>query len=809
LGQADLALRSALDAQRAMLTHGWLFDVYPQGRGMTLWLLDRQGVSHQLHDRFTPSFFVHGPATELRQAWRLLRRRWPQLELARAERRDLFLDEDIEVLRVGVPVPAQLPRVLHYLAEAKPELTYYNADIPLPQRYVLARGIFPLAYCAAEHRQGQLEWVEALNSPWEVEYELPPLRVMTLRLDGELRNPGRGHRGDLLVGIENDTFNFPRRHSRQLVLGVQHLIERYDPDLLVSAYGDSYLLPRLIELADHYGLRLTLNRDPHQRVQHKRAHSYFSYGKVIFRDEQHTLFGRWHIDRQNAFLVDDYGLDGIIEIARLSGLPPQKVARASSGTSISAMQVATAMRRGVLVPWQKRQPESLKSVPEFFAADKGGLVYNPIAGLHQHVAELDFTAMYPSLMVHFNLSPETVKTDCCQGVPVPELGAPVCQHRRGLVPETLAPLLAKRAKYKELMKALPPGDPKVKIYRRRYSAHKWLLVTCFGYLGYKNARFGRIEAHEAVTAYGREVLLQAKEIIEAHGFRVLHLYVDGLWIHKPGALEQPDYESLLAEISQQVGIPIDLEGVYRWLAFLPSRTEPRVAAANRYFGAFQDGSLKMRGIESRRRDTPEYIKDTQVGMLKILAQAEDAAAFRQSLPAAIQYATDRLRRLQRGEVPSRQLVINRRLSRAPEDFRVRTVVARAATQLVRAGVELRPGEHLRYLHVPGPAVVRAWDLVQGEAHYDRQAYLELLLRAVETVLMPLGVGRQTLDTWLLAEAGYWGPPGVLPPPGADVGAPLLARSRRPGIAVVGRRARARRQWRRQLQLPSPAPARAA
>ena len=789
-----------------MLTHGWLFDVYPQGQGVSLWLLDRQGEALQLRDGFTPCFYVQGPPTELRQAWRLLQARWPQLVLARAERRELFLDEDIEVLQVGVPVPAQLPRVLHYLAEAKPDLTYYNADIPLAQRYVLAREIFPLAYCAVEHQDGRVERIEALNSPWQVEYELPPLRVMTLRLDGEQRNPGRGHRGDLLVGIKNETSNFPRRNSRQLVLGVQHLLERHDPDLLVSAYGDSYLLPRLIQLADHYGLRLTLNRDRRQRVQQKRAHSYFSYGKVIFRDEQHTLFGRWHIDRQNAFLVDDYGLDGIIEIARLSGLPPQKVARSSSGTSISAMQVATAMRRGVLVPWQKRQPESLKSVPEFFAADKGGLVYNPIAGLHQHVAELDFTAMYPSLMVHFNLSPETVKTDCCQGEPVPELGAPVCQHRRGLVPETLAPLLAKRAQYKKLMRSLPPDDPQAKVYRRRYSAHKWLLVTCFGYLGYKNARFGRIEAHEAVTAYGREVLLQAKEIVESHGCRVLHIYDDGLWIHKPGSQHRPDYESLLTEISQQVGITIELEGVYRWLAFLPSRTEPRVAAANRYFGAFEDGELKLRGIEARRRDTPEYIKDTQVGMLEILAEAEDAAAFRRALPGAIDYAADRLRQLQRGEVPGRQLAINRRLSRAPQDFRVRTAVARAAIQLARAGVELRPGEHLRYLHVPGPAMVRAWDLVKkdDQIHYDRQAYLELLLRAIETVLMPLGVGRQTLDTWLLGGAGYWGPPGVLPPPGTDVGAPLLARSTRPGVAVVGRRARARREWRRRLQLPAPA-----
>ncbi len=82
---------------------------------------------------------------------------------------------------------------------------------------------------------------------------------------------------------------------------------------------------------------------------------------------------------------------------------------------------------------------------------------------------------------------------------------------------------------------MPAWDPRRNAYKARASAHKWLLVTCFGYLGYKNARFGRIEAHEAVTAYGREALLRAKEAAEDLGFTVLHMYVDGLWVKKDGA----------------------------------------------------------------------------------------------------------------------------------------------------------------------------------------------------------------------------------------------------------------------------------
>lgn len=761
---------------------GWLFDVYPADAGVTLWLIDGDGHSHALRDTFTPAFYARGPREDLRAVCQMLRAQQAPVDIRRTERHDLFLDRAVEVLEVGVRIPTLFPALFRQVADFRPHLTYYDADIPLAQRYVLARRIFPLASCTVEHQDGRILEIETLDSPWEAEYRLPPLRVMTLRLTevhhageaGGISDPSRGHRGDLLVEVDGREHLFPRQHSRQLLLGLAGLLEQHDPDLLVTAYGDSYILPRLLELARRYRIPLPLNRDPGQTVAHKRAHSYFSYGRIIFRDEQHTLFGRWHIDRQNAFLADDYGLDGTLEIARLSNLPVQTVARVSTGTGISAMQVNTAIRHSILVPWQKRQPEALKTGLQLLAADKGGLVYNPIAGLHEHVAELDFTAMYPSIMVRFNLSPETVGAACCQSQPVPEIGTSVCTHRQGLVPETLAPLLEKRGRYKALMRALPEDDPRKEAYRRRYSAHKWLLVTCFGYLGYKNARFGRIEAHEAVTAYGREVLLRAKEIVEQRGFRVLHLYVDGLWIHRPGAAGRPDYESLLAEVQQQTGLQIGLEGVYRWVAFLPSRTEPRVSAANRYFGAFEDGEIKVRGIEIRRHDTPRFIKETQMGMLEILAEGHGVAGFRAAVPKAIGYARQRLAQLQAGDIPLRDLVVTHRLSREPQEFVVRTVAARAAKDLVEAGVTPSPGENLRFVLVTGPEKARVWEQLSGDEAYDRPAYTERLLRAIESLLAPVGVDRRMLETWLLGNAGYWGPPGRLPPPGVDGRMPLLA-----------------------------------
>ena len=72
-------------------------------------------------------------------------------------------------------------------------------------------------------------------------------------------------------------------------------------------------------------------------------------------------------------------------------------------------------------------------------------------------------------------------------------------------------------------------------YKLQRDALKWLLVCCFGYTGYKNARFGKIEAHEAINAVARETLLVAKEMAEERGYEVLHALVDSLYVRKAGA----------------------------------------------------------------------------------------------------------------------------------------------------------------------------------------------------------------------------------------------------------------------------------
>jgi DNA polymerase-2 len=301
-------------------------------------------------------------------------------------------------------------------------------------------------------------------------------------------------------------------------------------------------------------------------------------------------------------------------------------------------------------------------------------------------------------------------------------------------------------------------------YQDRQNALKWMLVTCFGYLGYKNARFGKIEAHEAVTAYGRDKLLTAKESFEAGGYAVLHGLTDCLWVQKLGGdfcrggpacppssgrthRCAPTIEAELAELCQKIsvatGVKLALEGVYRWIVFPASRQDPRRPVATRYFGVFSDGKLKVRGLMCRRRDTPPFVRRAQEALLARLSTAVSAADLAALKPELEELAQGFRRRLREGGLNPRDLVITRVMSQAVEDYKVDTPSALAARQLQQAGIHLVPGEKVRYVHRepkggPKECRIQAAPFLDNLEDYDASHYLELLERAMEEVMLPLG-----------------------------------------------------------------------
>jgi DNA polymerase-2 len=294
-------------------------------------------------------------------------------------------------------------------------------------------------------------------------------------------------------------------------------------------------------------------------------------------------------------------------------------------------------------------------------------------------------------------------------------------------------LIAKRCELKKLLKTTAP-DTALRFKLQRDSM-KWLLVCCFGYTGYKNARFGKIEAHEAINAVARETLLVAKEIAEADGFELIHALVDSLYVWKNGAT-RGDYERLSQEIENRTRLPLAIESVYRYVVFLPSKQYADVPVPNRFFAVGEDGEVKVRGLECRRHDTPPLLARMQHEVLAILAEAHDYDSYLQKLELARGVFATYEDRLANGEVDIRELVISKRITREPRDYQKAGVTAIAAQQLFGSGVKLRPGQNIEYVitnaeaHVPNDRV-RAYALWEGWFGYDRKKYAAMLREAFQ------------------------------------------------------------------------------
>jgi DNA polymerase elongation subunit (family B) len=165
--------------------------------------------------------------------------------------------------------------------------------------------------------------------------------------------------------------------------------------------------------------------------------------------------------------------------------------------------------------------------------------------------------------------------------------------------------------------------------------------------------------------------------------------------------------------------------------------------ANRYFGLFEAGELKLRGIEVRRHDTLPWIRQAEEDMLAILAQARNASEYRVRLEEVLAQARVLMARLRSGQVPISQLLITNRLSRKPSEYRVNLPVALAARDLETHGVPLAAGEQIEYVLTPhgGARPYECWSEADG---YDVERYSELLIRMLETLAVPAGLGRKEI-----------------------------------------------------------------
>ena len=412
--------------------------------------------------------------------------------------------------------------------------------------------------------------------------------------------------------------------------------------------------------------------------------------------------GRLMIDTEQSFTYREGGLAGVIVAARVTGLAPNRTARFTPGTLVSALEVYAALEQGIAVPWQKADTERTRAVAALRTADRGGMMFQPVPGVYERVYQLDFTSLYPSIIVRHNLSPETMEH--------PE--------RPGFLAGCLQPLLEMRI----ATKAAKQADPALAGID---SVLKWMLVTCFGYTGYKNAKFGRVDVHEAITRHARETLIGAKETAERLGFAVLHGITDCIFVQ--GA----PIGTLKDAVEAESGYRTEVE-TFDWVVFLPQKDG--TGAYTWYYGRLDDGEVKVRGIMARRGDCPAYVQRFQQEALALMGTARSIAELQEIAPAVETVYRQYCDGLASASVDD--LVVSRRISTV--EYARKCPERGAVASYRRAGVPVAPGMTIRY--VVRDARAGLADCAWEADHADRQYYRRVLAKAWGEVAVGIGTG---------------------------------------------------------------------
>ena len=516
-------------------------------------------------------------------------------------------------------------------------------------------------------------------------------------------------------------------------------LDTIDPDVLVLESSD--LVPDLYTLAERNGVnRFDLGRRPGYD-QLAGESTYHSYGQTGHSPARYNVPGRAIIDRSNTFMWNQTNLDGCLDLVERSGLPLQELAWSSIGRILTAIQIREARNRNVLVPWHSWRHEFFKSMRQLHDADRGGFTFAPEVGFHEDVHELDFSSLYPNIIVTRNVSPETIRCDCHSNrEDVPGLGYSICDDR-GYLPDVLEPLIEDRDEIKAELRSTDDAERQREL-EGRSSAIKWILVSCFGYQGFSNAKFGRIECHEAINAFAREILLDAKSVLEENGWRVVHGIVDSLWVTPQAEAEQTPLKALCSTLTEELDIRLEYEAAYDWIAFVPQRNS-EAGALTKYFGKRLDGEYKYRGIECRQRSTPEFVANAQRTLIESLNEYRDPERVCDVLEG---YLTD----LKRGAVDTDRLVETIRISKPLAEYDRKTRTVAALTRADEQGIAKQPGQTASYVVVDDDASPMDRVRLAHERHeaYDTAHYARQLRRAAESILAPLGWDKRDIQQYL-------------------------------------------------------------
>ncbi|HXV74789.1 MAG TPA: DNA polymerase II, partial [Candidatus Polarisedimenticolaceae bacterium] len=412
---------------------------------------------------------------------------------------------------------------------------------------------------------------------------------------------------------------------------------------------------------------------------------------------------------------------GLVELAversLLTGLTPDRVA--GSIAAFDFLYLSELHRRRIVAP-------TVGGATARPIEASGGHVLDPQPGLYRNVIVLDFNSLYPSVIRTFQIDPlgYVARPAAGDDLIVAPNGA-AFRREHGVLPALLDQLMPRRERAKAR------GD------RVTSQAIKILMNSFYGVLGTSACRFASAALANAVTGFGRELLLWAKACVERDGQRVIYGDTDSLFVlagtddaARARAIADRLAERINGELARFVAdnyrvdsrLRIEFERLY--LRMLLPRLRGRTSGARKRYVGLVDGAaptVVFTGMEVVRSDWTALARSVQRELYERLFGDRPVDAYLRETVAQL-----------RAGAHDGELVYRKRLRRPLDSYVSSTPPhVAAARQLARA-----PRHRVSYvMTVSGPEPIE-----RHRSPIDHEHYVQKQLRPVaEPVLDLLGL----------------------------------------------------------------------
>jgi len=369
---------------------------------------------------------------------------------------------------------------------------------------------------------------------------------------------------------------------------------------------------------------------------------------------------------------------------------------------------------------------------------EGAVVLPPKIGMYLEdpIPVLDFNSLYPSNMIAFNISPDSlvyVKTFNMDGRKIHHEGADgpaldklkesytideisfdlkndddevigkkTCGYAQptadptsiGLLPMTLDILLKKRKETRKLIEKTD-DDAQKSVLNGLQLAYKVVANSVYGQTGSRTSPIRKVEVAACTTAAGRERLMFAKSVVETEfGAEVIYGDTDSIFVKFPTkdlatAIELG--KKAAERITSQCRKAHKIEYEKTFFPFI-------LFCRKRYMGLkYEDDPTKCKrvgmGIALKRRDNAPIVKDVFGGALDILMEER-------SLKNAQNFVKDMLVQVMQNKIPLEKFVITKQLRddyKNPGQIAHRVLADRMEER--DAGNAPQVGDRLAYIYV--------------------------------------------------------------------------------------------------------------